>query len=366
MVGRSAGALLLALLWAVGMALALSWLAWSAGGGLAVYALALPWWLSRTPPAGPDPAAADSMLPGLLDEAVRRWCLHIQTAQTQMRQATDELLQGFVSILDELDHITGQTPSASAASPGAHPQVLAQCESDLQALVRNFSAFVVSRERMLDTFVSLDNASSGLRTMAEDVAAIARQTNLLSVNATIEAARAGASGRGFAVVAAEVRRLSGASGETGRRIEEQVRVFSDQVQQTLQTSSTRAEVDKSLVGESERTIHSVVERVNSTVAELRSRADELGRRSLSVRAHIEQLMISFQFQDRVQQILDQVTGSIQKASTCLNESQALGRWPDAQEWEQLLSAGYSTAEQRAHGQAVTNATASSGTAATFF
>ncbi|MBV8620033.1 MAG: hypothetical protein JOY84_14290 [Curvibacter sp.] len=363
--GRSAGALLLALLWAVGMALSWPWLAWSAGGGLAVYALALPWWLSRTNPAMPGSNADDAVLPGLLDEAVRRWCLHIQTAQSQMRQATDELLQGFVSILDELDHITGQTPSASATSPGAHPQVLAQCESDLQALVRSFSAFVVSRERMLDTFVSLDTASTGLRTMAEDVAAIARQTNLLSVNATIEAARAGASGRGFAVVAAEVRRLSGASGETGRRIEEQVRQFSDQVQQTLQSSSARAESDRSLVSESERTIHSVVERVNDTVAELRNRADELGQRSLSVRTHVEQLMVAFQFQDRVQQILDQVAGSIQKAGSRLNESQARGHWPDAQEWEQLLSAGYSTAEQRAHHQAA-KPTAAPSAAATFF
>ena len=195
---------------------------------------------------------------------------------------------------------------------------------------------------------------------------IAFQTNILALNAAVEAARAGEQGRGFAVVAAEVRRLSGASGETGKRIGDQVKQFSEQVQKTLQETSTRAEIDKSLVSESERTVHSVLQRVNSTVTDLKNRADELGQHSVKVRLCIEQMMVSFQFQDRVQQILDQVIHSMQQAGHRLDQGLAQGRWPDAREWEQLLAQGYTTAEQRIQGGGESAAGPEGAQAATFF
>jgi methyl-accepting chemotaxis protein len=82
----------------------------------------------------------------------------------------------------------------------------------------NFQGFVSSREQMLGSVSALSHSSAGLQDMAEEVAKIARQTNLLSINAAIEAARAGESGRGFAVVAAEVRRLAERSAVSARDV----------------------------------------------------------------------------------------------------------------------------------------------------
>ena len=291
--------------------------------------------------------ASDLQTTSLVEAATQLWTTHIQPAQTQMRDATDELLKGFIAILDELDKITSDGHSPDARALDNRAGMLQQCEQELLALVRNFSTFVESRDKMLATVGGLDQASTGLRGMAEDVAVIARQTNLLSLNATIEAARAGEAGRGFAVVAAEVRRLSAASGETGKRIGDQVGDFGRQVHQTLAEASARAEVDRSLVSESERTIGSVIERVNTTVTELNLRASELGAHGAMVRTHVEQMMVSFQFQDRVQQILDQITQSMSTASARLGEAAGQDNLPDAQEWNALLSAGYTTDEQRA-------------------
>lgn len=310
------------------------------------------------------PAAA--LLVQRLNAGVERWSLHIQSAQTQMRQGTDDLLQGFIAILDQLDRITQSPGAADRSSQSDQAQTLAACETELRDLVGQFSAFVQSRDRMLATVVSLNQSSSGLRGMAEDVAMIARQTNLLSVNATIEAARAGASGRGFAVVAAEVRRLSSASGDTGKRIGDQVQAFSDQVQQTLNDTASRAETDTQLVKASQDTINTVVQRVTHTVTTLNERAEQLGESSQAVRALVEQMMVSFQFQDRVQQILDQVIQSMQLASQRLGDSLQQNQWPTEAEWDTLLSTGYTTAEQRQHSVERSAGEASDNASATFF
>lgn len=342
--------------WLAGMVLNTAWLAWAAGLGLGLLAFGLHNTLAHrlTKARGIDDAsshrmagatAMDGQTSALIDEATQLWTGHIQSVQSQMQEATDDLLKGFIAILDELDQITSDG-NAQGGSMDNRADMLRQCEQELHALVRNFSTFVESRDKMLATVSGLDQASSGLRGMAEDVAMIARQTNLLSLNATIEAARAGESGRGFAVVAAEVRRLSTASGETGKRIGEQVGDFGRTVHQTLTEASARAEVDRTLVSESERTIGSVIERVNTTVADLNLRASELGAHGAMVRTHVEQMMVSFQFQDRVQQILDQITHSMRTAASRLNNAAAMGHLPDHHEWNALLSAGYTTEEQR--------------------
>ena len=342
----------------IGFILGITWMVWLNGIGLWLLSMGLASALAdrlsahhQTARHGDDrfghAGVSNASTTDLVEAATQLWTTHIQSAQTQMRDATDELLKGFIAILDELDKITfdGHSPDARALDNRAG--MLQQCEQELRALVRNFSTFVESRDKMLATVSGLDQASTGLRGMAEDVAVIARQTNLLSLNATIEAARAGEAGRGFAVVAAEVRRLSAASGETGRRIGDQVGDFGRQVHQTLAEASARAEVDRSLVSESERTIGSVIERVNTTVTELNLRASELGAHGAMVRTHVEQMMVSFQFQDRVQQILDQITQSMSTASARLGEAAGQDNLPDAQEWNALLSAGYTTDEQRA-------------------
>lgn len=338
-----------------GWALAWPWLTWIGAICLLVLASGLLDGLMRSGandfPADIQARGRDLTVSDLLEHATLTWVTHIQSVQRHMREATDELLQGFVSILDELDKITANGSSVDQTSLDQRADMLQECEQELHSIVRNFSAFIESRDKMLGTMGGLDRASVGLRSMAEDVGVIARQTTLLSLNAAIEAARAGTAGRGFAVVAAEVRRLSTASADTGKRINDQVREFSAGVHQTLEEASARAEIDRTMVSDSERTIVSVIERVDGAVSELHSRATELGVRGEAVRGYVEQMMVAFQFQDRVQQILDQIVQSMQAVTSNLQETAAQGHLPDLQAWDSLLSDGYTTDEQRSGGGA---------------
>jgi methyl-accepting chemotaxis protein len=148
-------------------------------------------------------------------------------------------------------------------------------------------------------------------------------------------------------VAAEVRRLSTESGDTGKRIGDEVDDFSQRMQQTLGQASTHSARDAQAMQASERTITQVVAQVDATVSELNARAAELSARGEAVKAQVEQLMVAFQFQDRVHQIMDQVGASILTAADHLKAALDAGQVPDPQQWKTLLSAGYTTAEQRA-------------------
>lgn len=309
----------------------------------------LAWLPARSRAVRHDDALARAMAQRL-DEAARLWTTHLGTAQSQMRDATQELLQGFAQILSELDAIVAPAAPSRGASHlpiDARAAMLQRCEQQLRGLLETFQSFVRSREEVVGSVRQLSTASSSLGQMAEDVAKLARQTNLLSINAAIEAARAGQSGRGFAVVAGEVRRLSTESGDTGKRISDQVHDFGDRMQQALGQASAHSARDAQAIQDAEGTITQVVGQVDATVSQLNAQAAELSARGEAVKAQVEQLMVAFQFQDRVHQIMDQVSASILTASDKLQSAVANGRLPEPQEWTALLSAGYTTAEQRA-------------------
>ncbi|MFP8780277.1 methyl-accepting chemotaxis protein [Hydrogenophaga sp. RWCD_12] len=301
-----------------------------------------------------------------LGEAEKLWSSHIGTAQDQMREATQNLLQGFVNILDELDHIVAPDAGNQSAEIDTRAVLLTRCEQQLRQLLGHFSGFIATREEMLGSVRSLSDAASQLAQMADDVSLLARQTNFLSINAAIEAARAGETGRGFAVVAAEVRRLSNASGATGQRISDQVENFGLHMNEVLLTADMSAERDAQATQSSGEIVNEVIGLVGSSVADLNDRAAALRERGAVVKAHVEQLMVDFQFQDRVHQILDQVRSSMGEATRRLQQAVAEGRMPDAAEWAALLTAGYTTDEQRqvSAGQSAQSAAASGET--TFF
>ncbi len=305
--------------------------------------------------AGSAQEATVEALSARLNEALALWQRHLQTAQAQTREATDKLLGGFVSIIQQLDQVidTGQSQGKDTRA-----QVLIEAEVDLKALLASLDETLHSKDRVLGTIRELDGASRGLLGLADVVEKIARQTNLLSLNAAIEAARAGPAGAGFSVVAGEVRRLSAESGEMGKQIGEQVRSFGAQVSATMRDATAQSDQDRSALDVNEDRVRSVITRVDEAVESLSARAESTRAVSQSIRSEVESLMVAFQFQDRVNQIIDQVITAFDGIAAHLEESARTHRMPAQEDWHRTLTSGYSTVEQATnHGANARPATA---------
>jgi hypothetical protein len=124
-----------------------------------------------------------------------------------------------------------------------------------------------SADQSVSSVHKLDSASQNIAIFTNTISTISSQTNLLALNAAIEAARAGEHGRGFAVVADEVRNLAGKTEEATKEI----KVFVDEI--SANADSTRHNFDSMV--EAIKQILTSLNSVDTVITEVVEMADSM-------------------------------------------------------------------------------------------
>jgi methyl-accepting chemotaxis protein len=203
----------------------------------------------------------------------------------QAASAVEQLVSSISSIARSAEHVQHQSQESLArANEGSR---------NLKTLLGEMNVVEHAVKEMADSVNNFVHNTEAITTMTREVKDIAEQTNLLALNAAIEAARAGEQGRGFAVVADEVRKLAEKSSRSASEIDAitaQLSAQSVAVRRSIEAGIAHLESSQNAV----HSVSDVLDATNGSVTEvghgldaIASATDQQRRFSSDVESSIE-------------------------------------------------------------------------------
>lgn len=284
---------------------------------------------------GNNEIAKMGMAFNLFSEKMRQIIIHVSSSTTQLATASEEMTmitndtnQGIKKQQAETHQVATAMNEMTAtvqevarhANEASHSTQKADLETQegqkiVEKTVFSINTLANEIEQATDLIQQLEADSNDIGQILDVIREIAEQTNLLALNAAIEAARAGEQGRGFAVVADEVRTLASRTQKSTQEIQSMIESLQSGTRSAVKAMSTSQQqsqqsVDQVIAAKSAlEAIADAVTTINSMNIQIATAAEEQS----SVSEEINQNIVN------ISQVVEQTAEGARQTSTASNE-----------------------------------------------